>query len=133
MTTQRRHLSLVELIVAVILMGLLGALVSPYVTGLRRRMVEPVLQAQAATTLVQVAERISHDYEADASLRSDLAAFRDRIVNRTGNYGSYDAAICSFVKFENGIEVPGTETDILKVKLGNTGAVFVLLFPYWTP
>jgi type II secretory pathway pseudopilin PulG len=130
MTVQRQHVSLVELIVALVLMGLLAALVTPYVMGILRRTTEPVQQARAAAALVQVAERISNDYEKNLSLRSNLVVFRDRIVNQTGNYGSYDGAVGTFVDLSSGSEVAGTATDVLKVTLSSHGAVFVLLFPY---
>lgn len=135
MAVQRHQVTLIELIAAVVLMGLLGALVAPYVGGVLRRTAEPVLQARAEAALVQVAERISSDYERDASLAANLALFADRIVNRTVNYGSYDTAVCTYVKIDSGAEVAGTQTDILKVTLANKGAVLVLLLPYrvWPP
>jgi type II secretory pathway pseudopilin PulG len=136
MPVRRHHVSLVELIVALVLMGLLGALVAPYLRGVLRRTVEPAQQARAATALVQVAERISNDYEKNAALRSNLATLRTQIENstyRAANYGSCDTAVCTYVRLDTGAEVAGTATDVLKVTLGNKGAVFVLLFPYRAP
>jgi type II secretory pathway pseudopilin PulG len=133
MATQQHKASLVDLVVALVLFGLLAAAVVPYVSGILRRTIDPVRQAQAASALVQVAERIASDYERDPSLRSDLAALRDRIVNRTGNYGSYDSVVCTYVRLDTGNEVAGGVNDVLKVTLANSGAVMVLLFPYRAP
>ncbi len=133
MTIVHRYpVTLVELIAVLTVIAVLGALVAPYVGSVLRSTADPITQARAAAELVQAVERMSRDYERDPALGADLALFRDQIVNRTENYGSYDTAVCSFVALGSGSEVPGTETDVLKVTLANKGAVFVVLFPYRT-
>jgi len=125
----RRQLTLVELIAALILISVLGAMLTPFLQGILQQTNTAPAQTGAAIDLLTIMERIENDYESDAALRADLEAFRDRILEEPSPYGTdFSVDTCSFITFVDGEEVPGATNDILKVTISNEGSILVQLF-----
>ena len=125
----RRQLTLVELLAALILISILGAMLTPFLQGILQQTNTAPAQTEAAIDLLTIMERIEDDYESDDALRADLEAFRNRILEDPSPYGTdFSVDTCSFMTFVDGEEVPGDSNDILKVTISNEGSILVQLF-----
>jgi Tfp pilus assembly protein PilE len=125
----RRPLTLVELIAALILISILGAILAPFLQGILQQTNTGPAQTAAAIDLLTIMERIENDYESDAELRMDLEVFRDRILEDPSPYGTdFSVEACSFITFVDGEEVASDSSEILKVIISNEGSILAQLF-----
>lgn len=126
----RHRFTLVELIAGLIMLAVIGAIFAPFLHGLLQKTSDAPTPVQEGAQLVAVMERIANDYDRDASLRTDLALLRDRILAEPSPYGSdFEVVECSFVRFENGQETSGSATDNLKVVIANGSTILASVFP----
>lgn len=125
-----RHLSLVELIITMVLVSLLGVLLVPFLHGILQKTNTAPAETEASIDLLTIMERIAHDYDSDAELRSNLALLRTRVMADPSPYGTgFEVVECDFIKFRNGTEARGGASDILKVAISNQNSMLIQLFP----
>jgi type II secretory pathway pseudopilin PulG len=126
----RRRFTLVELIAGLIVLAIAAAIFTPFLQGVLQETIAAPEPVQQANDLLSVMERISDDYERDSTLRADLTLFRSKILQNPSPYGTdFSVLECSYVRFQDGQEVPGDENDSLKVAIANSGNVLISIFP----
>ncbi len=123
--------TLIELILALVLLSVLSAVMASFFGALLTRSPEPALQLPATAALLTVLEQINADYE--TTYRTNLAGLKARIEASPSPYGSYTVVECRYVRFDeqNQETAEGaTENDILKVTLrASHGGRITALFP----
>jgi hypothetical protein len=120
----------VELIAGLIVLAVIGALFVPYLHGILQKTNDAPQLVIEANKLVTVMESIGNDYDTDAALRQDLSLLRDRILAEPSPYGTdFTVVECAYVRFENGMEVPGDVSDCLKVVISNSASLLLGVFP----
>lgn len=122
--------SLTELIVALVVSAILGAMLIGYFGSALMRSADPAHRLRRTAALMSVAERITNDYE--GTYHSDLESLQTRLGQNPSPYGEYELVASDFIRFdESQDEESGDVTDVLKVKIRNgTGESLTLLFPY---
>ena len=123
--------TLVELIMALILMSIMGALMLPVFQTSLLHGGSLLTRVEDASALVIVFEKISDEYETTYS--GALTTLQTRINASPQIYGNYIVETNEFITFdENGVEQnEATLTDTLKVTLADThGQRLTMLYPH---
>ena len=125
-----RGFTLVEILAGLIVLAVIGAIFAPFLLGTLQKTNTAAEPAQAENRLLAVMERIGDDYDQNQAYRTDLAAFRARILQDPSPYGTgFTVVQCQFIAFANGSEVAGSADDCLKVVISNGGSVLAGVFP----
>jgi len=130
---RRDRFTLVEVIVALIVAGILGALVIPLLGDGLIHSADAGTRVDESYDLMGVMEAIAEDYEASVVLGDEaLAYLQDGVAN--GHYGQYGVLENKYIVLTSGSEAPGGDgtgvDDILKVIIQNSlGETLTGLFP----
>ena len=130
-----RRFTLVEVIAALILVAVLGALLIPFFGMVSRRSADAALRLPATARLMTLMENINAAYEQD--YHDHLADLQQELATHSAAFGidgiSFTVVTNEFVTFsadgeeQNG----GTDTDTLRVTLrAPSGERLTALFPY---
>lgn len=131
----QRPFSLIEVILALLLVAVLAALLGPFFGASLTHSSDPALRLPATSALMTAMERIAATYE--QLYYHDLDALRTRIgaegTTQNNAYGTYIVVHNAYVTFSAaGAETAGgTATDTLKVTIRDAaGERLTALFPY---
>jgi len=82
--------TLLEVIIALIVGSILGAILLEFLGQTVNKSFEPIKMAQGSMQLTAIVEKMTADYKKRLLLSNDpLVDFKDDIENNTGNYGDY--------------------------------------------
>lgn len=130
-----RAFTLLEAVVALVVLGLLGAMVVTVLDVALARSGDPVVRLRKSADLQSTIERVIKDYE--STYVSDLPGLKARIEAHPAEYGTYVLVPPSpnYIAFSvAGTETAGTPTDVLKVVVANSnGERLTHLFPHLLP
>jgi prepilin-type N-terminal cleavage/methylation domain-containing protein len=82
--------TLLEVIIALIVGSILGAILLEFLGQTVHKSFEPVKMAQGSMELTAIVEKMTADYKKQIALSNNpLVDFKSDIENNTGNYGDY--------------------------------------------
>jgi prepilin-type N-terminal cleavage/methylation domain-containing protein len=82
--------TLLEVIIALIVGSILGAILLEFLGQTVHKSFEPVKMAQGSMELTAIVEKMTADYKKQIALSNNpLVDFKSDIENNTGNYGGY--------------------------------------------
>ena len=92
--------TLLEVIVALIVGSILGAILLEFLGQTVHKSFEPIKMAQGSMELTAIVEKMTADYKKRLLLSDNpLVDFKDDIENNTGNYGDYTWST-SWIRFD---------------------------------
>jgi prepilin-type N-terminal cleavage/methylation domain-containing protein len=132
----QRAFTLLEIIIALIVVGIVAAMMVPFLGTAFTRSVDAVVSAQQHAYLNQVMENITSDFK---KLSATQTNFLTQLQNNVGSegadmnnaYGAYRVITNHTISFPSGSSVTETTDangDILKVKISYQGYTLTALF-----
>ena len=102
--------TLLEVIIALIVGSILGAILLEFLGQTVHKSFEPVKMAQGSMELTAIVEKMTADYKKQLALSNNpLVDFKSDIENNTGNYGDYTWST-SWITFDgSGNEAPDND------------------------
>jgi|WetSurMetagenome_2_1015567.scaffolds.fasta_scaffold00812_7 prepilin-type N-terminal cleavage/methylation domain-containing protein len=132
----QRAFTLLEVIITLIVVGIVAAMMAPFLQTVVTRSVEPVISAQQHTYLNRVMENISSDFRKLSATQTNFLTQLQTIVGAEGSdmnnaYGTYRVITNHTVTFPSGSSVTETADangNILKIKISYQGYTLTALF-----
>jgi prepilin-type N-terminal cleavage/methylation domain-containing protein len=131
-----RAFTLLEVIITLIVVGIVAAMMAPFLQTFVTRSVDPVISAQQHAYLNQVMENISSDFKKLSATQTNFLTQLQTNVGSEGAdmsnaYGTYRVITNHTVAFPSGSSVTETTDangNILKVKISYQGYTLTALF-----
>jgi len=122
-------MTLLELVIALTLVGIVGAALVPYLGTALEQSAAPVSALDQSLLLSQVMSRIAGD--AATTYSADLASLKTAVggegTTQSNGYGSYTVTANRFIKFVAGAEMNITDgvdpEDLLRVTVSNSAGL----------
>jgi prepilin-type N-terminal cleavage/methylation domain-containing protein len=132
----QRAFTLLEIIVALIVVGIIAAMMVPFLGTAVTRSADAVISAQQHAQLIEVMELITADYKLlSATDATPLATLKTNVGGEGSNmnnaYGVYSVITNRYITFPSGSTVAETADasgNILKVKINYQGYTLTALF-----
>jgi prepilin-type N-terminal cleavage/methylation domain-containing protein len=125
-----RGFTLIEVIVTLTIVAVVAAMLLPYLSKTFAHSGDTVVNLNDMYALQEVMENIIADY---AESSNDAARIWIRVGGageHDNQYGQYEVVTRQYMTFNNGSEVSGTASNVLKVTIRNTrGETLTRLFP----
>jgi prepilin-type N-terminal cleavage/methylation domain-containing protein len=132
----QRAFTLLEIIIALIVAGIVAAMMVPFLGTALTRSAESVISAQSHAQLIEVMELITADYKLlSATNATPLATLKTNVgaegSNMSNAYGVYQVVTNHYISFPSGTSATETADaggNVLKVKISYQGYTLTALF-----